>query len=201
MANIFNKLLGLHSTSFLGDKISNVEEEKFFMSCWFIVHALLLCGCELCAISAIPGHNQWWILNIFAGWSSCKLCVAFSMWTFEHLDTCAQPGPFQVCMRWYSTNLSWIMTSQCSLSRRIIHLHCSLLKAISSAGSFRDPPPHHLQIILYIKTKCTFVARDSEFKSICIQAMCRLVHIHPMVMCFFFIGFTLLTSRLLAVLP
>ena len=124
------------------------------MSCWFVVHALLLCGCELCAISAIPGHNQWWILNIFAGWSSCKLCVAFSMWTFEHLDTCAQPGPFQVCMRWYSTNLSWIMTSQCSLSLRIIHLHCSLLKAISSPGSFRGPR-HPLQMISYIKTHCT----------------------------------------------
>ena len=123
------------------------------MSCWFVVHALLLCGCELCAISAIPGHNQWWILNIFAGWSSCKLCVAFSMWTFEHLDTCAQPGPFQVCMRWYSTNLSWIMTSQCSLSRRIIHLHCSLLKAISSAGSFRDP--------LHITCKSFYTSRPS----------------------------------------
>ena len=71
------------------------------------------------------------------------------IWTFEHLAVWR--GPFQVCVRLYSTNLSWIMTSQCSLSRRIIHLHCSLLKAISSAGSFRGPR-HNLQMILYTKT-------------------------------------------------
>ena len=70
------------------------------------------------------------------------------IWTFEHLAVWR--GPFQVCVRLYSTNLSWIMTSQCSLSRRIIHLHCSLLKAISSAGSFRGPR-HNLQMILYTK--------------------------------------------------
>ena len=46
------------------------------------------------------------------------------------------------------------MTSQCSLSLRIIHLHCSLLKAISSPGSFRGPR-HPLQMISYIKTHCT----------------------------------------------
>ena len=83
-------------------------------------------------------HN----VNFCTMWSlckivNCKLCYfQCTLWTFEHLAEHAE-GPFQVCVCWYSTNLSWIMTSQCSLSLRIIHLHCSLLEAISSAGSFR----------------------------------------------------------------
>ena len=83
-------------------------------------------------------HN----VNFCTLWSlckivNCKLCYfQCTLWTFEHLAEHAE-GPFQVCVCWYSTNLSWIMTSQCSLSLRIIHLHCSLLEAISSAGSFR----------------------------------------------------------------
>ena len=103
--------------------------------------------CELCARCAISksdvaqcehSHN----VNFCTLWSLCKIVncklgyFQCTLWTFEHLAEHAE-GPFQVCVCWYSTNLSWIMTSQCSLSLRIIHLHCSLLEAISSAGSFR----------------------------------------------------------------
>ena len=80
--------------------------------------------------------------------TSCRV-----IWSFEQLAVCTG-AISSVWVRWYSTNLSWIMTSQCSLSLRIIHLHCSLLKAISSPGSFRGPR-HPLQMISYIKTHCT----------------------------------------------
>ena len=136
--------------------VNCVYEYVLFAELWTFDRLTNVYIVELCKLS-------WW-----DWWVACKIFNA-QIWSFEHLAACAVcRGPFQVCVRWYSTNLSWIMTSQCSLSLRIIHLHCSLLKAISSAGSFRGPP-HHLQMILHIKTHYTM---QSLPKYICIQAMC-----------------------------
>ena len=111
--------------------------------------------CTLCKM--LHNLQQYYVFFRFKIWGCAQIArLAIScrvIWSFEQLAVCTG-AISSVWVRWYSTNLSWIMTSQCSLSLRIIHLHCSLLKAISSPGSFRGPH-HPLQMISYIKTHCT----------------------------------------------